>query len=275
MQSLCTSSNPRKAGSQLFPGNVRKILPLSATYCFLLWPIEISDNPQANNMSKGKFWSPKMAGSSGTEQNQRYFWEGEGKGGKAWDVGVCYRMTLSVVEVDKWSLSTEKSCNESYRITLLYSGKDWTSVTFSAKGPSEDFANLVRNSNIRNRNIKSSTCALIRALINQIQNHSKYLKSIFIISSCLGSHLANIPLYFEVLLTVHLSIFIVLLTVHLSIFVVLLTVHLSIFIVLLTVHLSIFIVLLTVHLSIFYRFADRASHYIYLSINRLRWLVGR
>ena len=56
---------------------------------------------------------------------------------------------------------------------------------------------------------------------------------------------------FEVLLTVHLSIFIVLLTVHLSIFIVLLTVHLSIFIVLLTVHLSIFIVLLTVHLTIF------------------------
>ena len=45
----------------------------------------------------------------------------------------------------------------------------------------------------------------------------------------------------DVLLTVHLSIFIVLLTVHLSIFIVLLTVHLSIFIVLLTVHLSVFI----------------------------------
>ena len=58
-------------------------------------------------------------------------------------------------------------------------------------------------------------------------------------------------LFFDVLLTVHLSIFIVLLSVHLSIFIVLLTVHLSIFIVLLSVHLSIFIVLLSVHLSIF------------------------
>ena len=62
---------------------------------------------------------------------------------------------------------------------------------------------------------------------------------------------------FDVLLTVHLSIFMVLLTVHLSIFIVLLTVHLSIFMVLLTVHLSIFMVLLTVHLSIFISIFDQ------------------
>jgi hypothetical protein len=37
-----------------------------------------------------------MASRSGTEQNQRYFLRG-----KARDVGVCYRMTLSVVEVDE------------------------------------------------------------------------------------------------------------------------------------------------------------------------------
>ena len=57
--------------------------------------------------------------------------------------------------------------------------------------------------------------------------------------------------FFDVLLSVHLSIFIVLLSVHLNIFIVLLSVHLSIFIVLPSVHLSIFIVLLSVHLSIF------------------------
>jgi hypothetical protein len=37
-----------------------------------------------------------MAGSSGTEQNQRYFLRE-----KARDVGVGYRMALSVVEVDE------------------------------------------------------------------------------------------------------------------------------------------------------------------------------
>jgi hypothetical protein len=36
--------------------------------------------------------------------------------------------------------------------------------------------------------------------------------------------------FFDLLLTVHLSIFVVLLTVHLSIFIVLLTVHISVFI---------------------------------------------
>jgi len=114
--SMCMSSNSRKAGSQLFHGNVKKILRLSAAYYFLLWPTEISDNPQANNMSKGTFWSRKMADNSGTEQNRSYFLREE-----AINVGVCYRVTLSVVEVVEWSLSTEKWWNETYRITLLYS----------------------------------------------------------------------------------------------------------------------------------------------------------
>ena len=61
----------------------------------------------------------------------------------------------------------------------------------------------------------------------------------------------NVTASFDVLLTVHLSIFIVFLTVQLSIFIVLLTVQLSIFIVLMIVRLSIFNVLLTMHLSIF------------------------
>ena len=46
----------------------------------------------------------------------------------------------------------------------------------------------------------------------------------------LGNSANNSHNFFEVLLTVHLRIFIVLLTVQLSIFIVLLTVHLSIFI---------------------------------------------
>jgi len=41
---------------------------------------------------------------------------------KARDVGVGYRMALSAVEVDKWSLSTEKWWNETCRITLTFMG---------------------------------------------------------------------------------------------------------------------------------------------------------
>jgi hypothetical protein len=126
MPSLCLSSYYWKTASQLFPGNVKKIVTLSAAYYFLLWPTEISDNPQANNMSKGTFCSRKMAGSSGTEQNWRYFLRE-----KARNVGVWYRMTLSAVEVDEWSLSTEKWWNETYGIKLTFKGPSNINVLLS------------------------------------------------------------------------------------------------------------------------------------------------
>ena len=83
----------------------------------------------------------------------------------------------------------------------------------------EQYKQLFYNQN-QSRNLNVSLISALKIILS---------RQIFIIVSGY-----NPTFFFDVLLTVHLGIFIVLLTVHLSIFIVLLTVHLSIFIVLLT-----------------------------------------